>query len=118
MPHLSACSAYCCSWRSIVSSSESPATGALTVWSTWSFRPVASRSTCSDAVGAAQLGLVLGLDARLADQVVGQVALAPQGLQLGRVDRPRVADDLGDERSFGYSRLRLDDDLDPGQIET
>ena len=70
-----------------------------------------------DSVGAAQLLLVHGFDSRFAEQIVGLVALI---LQLGQaccVDRSRVAQDLGQQRSVEIASLRFDVHLDAGQRE-
>ena len=80
-------------------------------------RPVASRATLSCAVRAAQLGLVVRLEARLADEVVGQVALRREVRELLGGHRARVAEDLRHQRAVGVLAARLDDDLDARQLE-
>ena len=75
--HFSAFWAYFCSFVSIVSVSESPGLASLIVWSTCVLRPDRVALDALGAVDAAQLGLVLRLEAGLADQVVGQVARRP-----------------------------------------
>ena len=69
------------------------------------------------AVDPSQLGLVLRLDADLADEVVGEVAVLLEVAELLAGDRARVAEDLRHQRPVGVLTPRLDGDLDPGQVE-
>ena len=70
-----------------------------------------------DAVGPAQLRLVLRLEPRLADQVVRQVPLGLECLELRCVDRRGVAEHLRQQRAVRVLAPRVDHDLDPGQLE-
>ena len=115
--HCRAFWAFLCSLVSIVRVSESPG---------W-----ASRDRLKDlglpagrvpldalrAVDPSQLGLVLGLDADLADEVVGEVAVLLEIEELLAGDRSRVAEDLGHQRPVGVLTAGLDGDLDTGQVE-
>ena len=69
------------------------------------------------AVLPTKRGLVLRLDARLADLVVRQVPLRAQPLEVGGRHRAGVTHDLGKERAVQVVALRLDDDAHPGQLE-
>ena len=69
-------------------------------------------------VGPAQLGLVLGLEPGLAEEVVREVA---ERLELGQLigrDGAGVAEDLREQRAVGVLPARLDGDLHAGQLET
>ena len=64
-----------------------------------------------------RLALVLRLDADLADQVVGEVAVLFEVEELLAGDRTRVAEDLRHQRPVRVRPSRLDRDLDPGKLE-
>ncbi len=68
-------------------------------------------------VGAPQLLLVLGLDARLPDDVVRQISLRLQLPELVRADRTCVAQELGEGRAEQVVAARLGDHLYPRQRE-
>ena len=114
---VTAFSASFCSLVSIVSVRESPGWASRSVERTWSFAAGGVALDRLLAVDAAQRRLVRRLDTRLADEVVGLVALVLEGLERLGVDRARVADDLRHERAVGVVALRLHRDLDAGQRE-
>ena len=68
------------------------------------------------AVRAAELGLVVGLEPGLAEEVVRQVALLLEVLELLGARRARCSRGTGRQRAFGVLPARLDDDLDAGQV--
>ena len=67
-------------------------------------------------VRAAQLRLERRLDAGLADQVVGQVALRLQAGEGAAVDGPGVAEDVREQRAVRVFASRLDVDVDAGEV--
>ena len=69
------------------------------------------------AIHAAERFLVVRLEAGLAHQVVGQVALRLQRLDLLGGHGPRVAEELREQRALGVLAACLDGDLDTGQLE-
>ena len=116
MPHLSAAVASFWIVRSIVSVSDAPGTACWVVRRTWTSRPVASRSTSSCPYVPRSSRLERRLDAGLADQVVGEVALRLEAGEGAAVDGPGVAEDVGEQRAVGVLASRLDDDVDAGQV--
>ena len=113
----SACSAYCCTSRSMVSWMSCPATGS-TCSSTQLTNDAASSIDLEDLLAPLTVQLVFHrlLDTEGADELVGVVVL---GLVLSLVllgDRAEVADDMAGQRRVRVDALPLLDDLDAREV--
>ena len=68
------------------------------------------------AVRPAEMTLVGGFHAGLADPIVGQISGRAQLSELLGTDRTGVSEDLGEQRSHRILAMDLHDDLNPGQV--